>query len=97
MFIIPVDEELNLKAAAKAVSEKKIEMIPVKDITKVSGYIRGGCSPIGMKKLFSTCIDASAQSLETMIVSGGKIGIQIELKVDDLAKVTRAQFGEITK
>lgn len=97
VFIITVDEELNLKAAAKAVSEKKIEMIPVKDITKVSGYIRGGCSPIGMKKLFSTCIDESAQSLETMIVSGGKIGIQIELKVDDLAKVTRAQFGEVTK
>nr|ACT33377.1 regulatory protein [Bacillus cereus ATCC 14579] len=97
VFIIPVDEELNLKAAAKAVSEKKIEMIPVKDITKVSGYIRGGCSPVGMKKLFSTCIDESAQSLETMIVSGGKIGIQIELKVDDLAKVTRAQFGEVTK
>ncbi|TPV40975.1 Cys-tRNA(Pro) deacylase [Bacillus dicomae] len=97
VFIIPVDEELNLKAAAKAVSEKKIEMIPVKDITKVSGYIRGGCSPVGMKKLFSTCIDESAQSLETIIVSGGKIGIQIELQVDDLAKVTRAQFGEITK
>lgn len=97
VFIILVDEELNLKAAAKAVSEKKIEMIPVKDITKVSGYIRGGCSPVGMKKLFSTCIDESAQSLETMIVSGGKIGIQVELKVDDLAKVTRAQFGEITK
>lgn len=93
VFIIPVDEELNLKA----VSEKKIEMIPVKDITKVSGYIRGGCSPVGMKKLFSTCIDQSAQALETMIVSGGKIGVQIELKVDDLAKVTRAQFGEITK
>ncbi|MFP3325491.1 YbaK/EbsC family protein, partial [Planococcus sp. SIMBA_160] len=82
VFIIPVDEELNLKAAAKAVSEKKIEMIAVKDITKVSGYIRGGCSPVGMKKLFPTCIDESAQSLETMIVSGGKIGIQIELKVD---------------
>ncbi|MGN4255461.1 Cys-tRNA(Pro) deacylase [Bacillus cereus group sp. MYBKT14-1] len=97
VFIIPVDEELNLKAAAKVVSEKKIEMIPVKDITKVSGYIRGGCSPVGMKKLFSTCIDESAQSLETIIVSGGKIGVQIELKVDDLAKVTRAQFGEITK
>ncbi|PFC50046.1 Cys-tRNA(Pro) deacylase [Bacillus cereus] len=97
VFIIQVDEELNLKAAAKAVSEKKIEMIPVKDITKVSGYIRGGCSPVGMKKLFSTCIDESAQSLETMIVSGGKIGIQIELKVADLAKVTRAQFGEVTK
>ena len=96
VFIIPVDEELNLKAAAKAVSEKK-KMIPVKDITKVSGYIRGGCSPVGMKKLFSTCIDASAQLLETMIVSGGKIGIQIELKVDDLVKVTRAQFGEVTK
>lgn len=72
-------------------------MIPVKDITKVSGYIRGGCSPVGMKKLLSTCIDGSAQSLETIIVSGGKIGVQIELKVEDLMKVTRAQFGEVTK
>ena len=80
MFIIPVDEELNLKAGAKAVSEKKIEMIPVKDITKVSGYIRGGCSPVGMKKLFSTCIDESAQSLETMIVSGGKLVYKLSLK-----------------
>ncbi|WP_242273854.1 Cys-tRNA(Pro) deacylase [Bacillus cereus group sp. BfR-BA-01310] len=97
VFIIPVDEELNLKAAAKAVGEKKIEMIPVKDITKVSGYIRGGCSPVGMKKLFATCIDESGRSLETMIVSGGKIGVQIELKVEDLAKVTKAKFGEVTK
>ncbi|MGE6365382.1 Cys-tRNA(Pro) deacylase [Bacillus paramycoides] len=93
VFIIPVDEELNLKA----VGEKKIEMIPVKDITKVSGYIRGGCSPVGMKKLFATCIDESARSFETMIVSGGKIGVQIELKVEDLAKVTKAKFGEVTK
>ncbi|KFN01003.1 Cys-tRNA(Pro) deacylase [Bacillus clarus] len=97
VFIIPVEEELNLKAGAKTVGEKKIEMIPVKDITKVSGYIRGGCSPVGMKKLFVTCVDASSKSLETIIVSGGKIGVQIELKVEDLAKVTRAKFGDVTK
>ncbi len=90
VFIIPVDEELNLKAAAKAVSEKKIEMIPERYYESVRDTFCGGCSPVGMKKLFSTCIDASAQSLETIIVSGGKIGVQIELKVDDLVKVTRS-------
>lgn len=79
VFVIPVEAELDLKKAAKAVGEKKIDMIPVKEITQVSGYIRGGCSPIGMKKQFPTLIDEQAQTLETMIVSGGQIGVQIEL------------------
>lgn len=73
MFVIPVEAELNLKTAAKAAGEKKVEMIPVKDITKVSGYVRGGCSPVGMKKLFPTFIDTNARSLETIIVSGEKL------------------------
>lgn len=97
VFVIPVEAELDLKKAAKAVGEKKIDMIPVKEITQVSGYIRGGCSPIGMKKPFPTMIDEQAQSLEMMIVSGGQIGVQIELQVEDLAKATKAAFADITQ
>ncbi|GED31273.1 Cys-tRNA(Pro) deacylase [Brevibacillus centrosporus] len=95
VFVIPVEDELDLKKAAKAVGEKKIEMIPVKDITAVSGYIRGGCSPVGMKKAYPTVIDESAQALEVIIVSGGKIGVQIELTVADLAKATKASFAGV--
>lgn len=97
VFVIPVDAELHLKKAAAAVGEKKLEMIAVKDITKVSGYVRGGCSPVGMKKLFPTFIDETAQSLETIIVSGGKIGVQIELKVEDLTQTTKAHFANLIK
>ncbi|TWI54464.1 Cys-tRNA(Pro) deacylase [Halalkalibacter nanhaiisediminis] len=97
VFVIPVEAELDVKKAAKAAGEKKIEMIPVKDITKVSGYVRGGCSPVGMKKLFSTFIDERAQTLETIIVSGGAIGVQIELKVDNLAEITKGQFADLAK
>jgi Cys-tRNA(Pro)/Cys-tRNA(Cys) deacylase len=96
VFIIPVEEELDLKKAAKAVGEKKIEMIPVKEITNVSGYVRGGCSPIGMKKLFPTVLDEQAQALETIIVSGGQIGVQIELQVADLIKATKAKCAGLT-
>lgn len=95
VFVIPVEAELDLKKAAKAVGEKKVEMIPVKDITAVSGYIRGGCSPIGMKKLYPTVIEDSAKTLDAIIVSGGKIGVQIELSIADLAKATKASFAEI--
>lgn len=94
--IIPVEKELNLKKAAQLAGEKKLEMIPVKDIQKWTGYIRGGCSPVGMKKLYPTMIDESAQELETIVVSGGKIGVQMELKVEDLVTVTAAKFGEIS-
>ncbi|MGV3465585.1 MAG: Cys-tRNA(Pro) deacylase [Heyndrickxia sp.] len=97
VFVIPVAEELDLKKAAKAVADKKVEMIPVKDITKVSGYIRGGCSPVGMKKLFPTFMDASADSLQNIIVSGGKIGVQIELTVADLLKIVHGTFADILK
>jgi Cys-tRNA(Pro)/Cys-tRNA(Cys) deacylase len=90
VYIIPVKEELDLKKAARVVGEKKLEMIALKDIQKLTGYIRGGCSPVGMKKDYTTYIDGSANSLEKMIVSGGKIGVQIELDVSDLAEITNA-------
>lgn len=96
VFVIPVAAELNLKAAASAVGEKSVEMIHVKDINAVTGYIRGGCSPVGMKKQFKTVLDESAKSLETVVVSGGKIGFQIELSPADLAKAANAEFAEIT-
>jgi Cys-tRNA(Pro)/Cys-tRNA(Cys) deacylase len=97
VFIIPVTEELDLKKAAKACGEKKVEMIHVKDITKHTGYIRGGCSPIGMKKDYPTFIDESALNLDTMVVSGGKIGVQIELNVEDLKNTTKASINELIK
>lgn len=97
VFIIPVEEELDYKKAAKATGEKKIEMISVNDIKKYTGYIRGGCSPIGMKKDYPTFIDSNAFNLNSIIVSGGKIGVQIELTVKDLKDVTRGVFCELIK
>ncbi|QDS34274.1 Cys-tRNA(Pro) deacylase [Brevibacillus brevis] len=96
VFVIPVEAELDLKKAAKAVGEKKIEMIPVKEITKVSGYIRGGCSPVGMKKLFPTVIDQRAQLLETIVVSGGNIGVQIEMAVEGLLQATKGSLADVS-
>lgn len=84
VFVIPVAEELDLKAAARAVCEKSVEMIKVADINKVTGYIRGGCSPIGMKKSYKTVLDSSCENLDSIIVSAGKIGHQIELAPSDL-------------
>ena len=92
---IPVDEELDLKKAARAAGEKKAEMIHVKDINQITGYIRGGCTAVGMKKQYKTVIDGSAQELSTMIVSGGRIGSQIELTPENLAKAANAVFAEI--
>lgn len=97
VFVIPVEAELDLKKAAKVVGEKKIEMIPVKEITKVSGYIRGGCSPVGMKKLFPTYIHEAATSQETIIVSGGQIGLQIEIKIHDLIKAVNGKVAHLIK
>ncbi|RNB85512.1 Cys-tRNA(Pro) deacylase [Brevibacillus panacihumi] len=97
VFVIPVEAELDLKKAAKAVSEKKIEMIPVKEITAVTGYIRGGCSPIGMKKQFPTMIDQHAQALDMMIVSGGQIGVQIEIQPEALRKATKAVWADLSQ
>lgn len=86
VFVIPVAEELDLKAAAKAVGEKAVEMIKVADINKVTGYIRGGCSPIGMKKFFKTVIHTSVRDVDTFFVSAGKIGYQLELTLDALSQ-----------
>ena len=94
--VIPVAKELNLKKAAKHFGEKKIEMIPAKDITKVTGYIKGGCSPIGMKKLFATAIDDSAGNLETMVVSAGKVGLQMEVPVNSLLDAAGAKLADLT-
>lgn len=96
VFIIPVAEELDLKLAAKAAGEKKVEMLPVKDIMAVTGYVRGGCSPLGMKKQFPTYVAAQAEGLETIIVSAGKIGMQLKLKPAALLKASDAEFAELT-
>lgn len=96
VFVIPVAEELDVKAAAKVVGEKKIEMLPVKDLLPLSGYMRGGCSPIGMKKLFPTFIDQSAEAHDYMVVSAGKIGMQLKLAPIDLATVTKGIFVALT-
>lgn len=95
VFIIPVQAELDLKKAAKAVQAKKVEMAPVKDIQKLTGYIRGGCSPIGMKKKYQTILDESAEGLPSIVVSGGKIGLQMELEVSDLIQATDAAVGNV--
>ncbi len=87
VFIIPVAAELDLKAAARAVGEKAVGMIKVIDINKVTGYIRGGCSPIGMKKEYRTILDSSCKGLDTIIVSAGKIGHQVELAPSDLVRL----------
>lgn len=95
VFVIPVAEELDLKKAAKAAGEKKVEMIHVKDITKYTGYIRGGCSPIGMKKLYKTFIHEDAKVLEKICVSGGKKGLQIKLEPKDLIESINGHFDDI--
>ncbi len=97
VFVIPVAEELDLKKAAKAAGEKKIEMLPLKDLLKWTGYVRGGCSPVGMKKLYPTFIEHSAEILDTMAVSAGKIGMQMELAPQELADMTGAVFCELIK
>lgn len=97
VFLIPVDKELDLKAAAKSAGEKKVELIPVKDLLGLTGYIRGGCSPLGMKKLFPTFIDLSAKNLDEIIVSAGKIGMQIQLKPTDLIANTKGEFAIISR
>ena len=95
VFVIPIDQELDMKKAAKSVGEKSVSMIHVKDITAVTGYIRGGCTAIGMKKQFVTRIQVDAQVLDTIIVSGGKLGMQIELKPEDLLKASKAEYADI--
>lgn len=95
VFVIPIHEELDLKKAAKAVEEKSVEMIHVKDINQVTGYIRGGCTPIGMKKNYPTVIHSSAGTFDTIIISGGRIGSQIELNPNDLLRVINGKLADI--
>lgn len=97
VFVIPIDEELDMKKAAKSVNEKSVEMIHVKDITAVTGYVRGGCTAIGMKKQYTTVIDSSAEVFDKIHVSAGKIGAQLTLVPTDLAKVSGAKFADIIK
>ncbi len=97
VFVVPVNKELDLKKAAKSVREKNVEMIKQKELLPITGYIHGGCSPIGMKKSFKTIIDISAKEYNTMFVSGGKVGYQIEVGVIDLADIIRAEFYDIVK
>ena len=94
VFDIPVAENLDLKKAAKAVGEKSIEMIHVKDITAVSGYVRGGCSPIGMKKQYPTVIQECAANFDKVYVSGGRIGTTLCMAPEDLKKVSRAEYAD---
>ncbi|NLP30707.1 MAG: Cys-tRNA(Pro) deacylase [Clostridiales bacterium] len=93
--IVPVALELDLKKAAKFFKEKKLEMIPSKEITKVTGYIKGGCSPISMKKQYKTAIDISASDFDYIVVSAGKVGLQVELPVSDLIKITNAHLVDL--
>ncbi len=97
VFVVPVLLELDLKAAAKAAGEKSIEMIRQAELLPLTGYIHGGCSPVGMKKQLKTFIDESAQTQETMMVSAGKLGAQVELAPADLAGLIRARFASIAK
>lgn len=95
VFVIPIAEEVDLKAAARSVGEKSVEMIHVKDITAITGYVRGGCSPLGMKKQFPTVIDSTAEAFDQIYVSGGRIGTSVRLNPKDLARVVRAEFADI--
>lgn len=97
VFMVPVNKELNLKKAASCVGEKKIEMIKSKELLDLTGYIHGGCSPIGMKKFFKTVVDISAEGQEEIFFSGGKIGLQVEIKFSDLKKIIRYTLADITQ
>ena len=97
VFVVPVADEIDLKAAAKCVGEKSVEMLHVRDITAVTGYVRGGCSPLGMKKQFPTIIHASAASYPKIYISGGRIGDTIALNPDDLVRTVRGQYADIIR
>ena len=93
--VIQIHKEIDLKAAARSFGEKSVELIHVKELLPLTGYIRGGCTSIGMKKQFKTIIDVTAESQNEIIISGGRIGAQILLSPKDLARVTRAQFADV--
>lgn len=96
VFVIPVALELDLKKAARAVGEKSVAMIRVEEINKVTGYIRGGCSPVGMKKLYPTVFDRRVESLPAVVVSGGRIGVQVEVDPEALIRLVGGKTAEIT-
>ena len=96
VFLVPVNKELDLKKAAKVVNEKNIEMVKSKELLSLTGYIHGGCSPIGMKKSFKTVIDSSARNYDKLIFSGGKIGYQVETTLDELKKIINFDLKDIT-
>ncbi len=96
VFVLPCDKELDLKKAAKVVGEKSISMIKSKDLLGLTGYIHGGCSPVGMKKQFKTVIDTSAEGFDTILFSGGKIGWQVETSLDELKKILKFDLADIT-
>lgn len=95
VFVIPVDKEIDFKKAAKVVGEKSIELVPVKDIQGLTGYIRGGCTPIGMKKLFPTIVQESARGQEEIIISGGKLGLQLILSPEDLIEAVKGVYEDV--
>ena len=97
VFVILIAKEVHLKTAAKIVGEKSVEMIHVKDITRITGYVRGGCSPLGMKKQFRTVIDQSAESFSQIYVSGGRIGTTLKVSPVALAAVVRGEFAKLTE
>jgi len=96
VFVIPVEEELDLKKAAKAAGEKSVEMLKSKELLPLTGYVHGGCSPIGMKKAFKTFIDISAESRDKIIFSAGKIGYQVEIRLLELSKVLEFSLEDLT-
>ena len=96
VFVIPVNRELDLKKAARAAGEKSVEMVKSKELLPLTGYIHGGCSPLGMKKYFPTFIDTSAENMESFCVSAGRIGYQIELSLGELRKVIRVETADLT-
>ena len=95
VYVIPIDSELDLKKAARSVGEKSVAMIHVKEINEITGYIRGGCTAVGMKKAYVTRIEQKAAGLEKIIVSGGKIGVQLELLPEDLRRVSGAEYADL--
>lgn len=96
VFVVPIEKEVDRKAAAKSVGEKTVDMIHVKDIQKITGYIRGGCSPLGMKKQYTTVFDSTAGNFEEIYISGGRVGLTLKVPVKDLLAVTRGTLAAIT-
>lgn len=97
VFVIPIEAEIDFKKAARTVKEKSLEMLHLKDLTKVTGYIRGGCTAIGMKKQFPTVIQESAKKLEQIYISGGRLGMQLKLSPFDLQKAANAEFADVIR